>query len=65
MGARCWVGGKDVFGAIIMAGKENGEVFLADDENFVTSLTNSLGMVLKHVKQYLGGKSKMTQILQL
>ncbi len=42
--------GKDVFGAIILAGKEDGEVFLADDENFVTSLTNSLGMVLKHVK---------------
>ncbi|MFC1715729.1 GAF domain-containing protein [Candidatus Poribacteria bacterium] len=42
--------GKDVFGAIILAGKENGEMFLADDENFVTSLTNSLGMVLKHVK---------------
>lgn len=42
--------GKDVFGAIILVNKRDGEMFLADDENFVTSLTNSLGMVLKHIR---------------
>ena len=42
--------GKDVFGAIVLVNKENGDMFLSDDENFVASLTNSLGMVLKHIK---------------
>ncbi len=42
--------GKDVFGAIILVDKENGEMFLSDDENFVAGLTNSLGMALKHIE---------------
>lgn len=42
--------GKDVFGAIILAGKENGEMFLACDEKFVESSTKLLGAALERIK---------------
>lgn len=42
--------GEDVFGAIILAGKENGEMFLACDEKFVASSTKLLGAALERIK---------------
>lgn len=42
--------GKDVFGAIVLAGKENGEMFLACDEKFVESSTKLLGAALERIK---------------